>query len=881
MDSSSQLHAEIRDRLGVLPNFFRLAHEDPRIAENLWAFAKFGYLDNPLPARFKERLFVALSRFCHERYCLARHVGFLMGLGNPSGDARAATESVEQTVALLSRPLPTGDALDQAIERMRVSQVQTAEVPAPDTPMEEAVFDCAAHVFSQTADAQRCHEALSRLFDPVTFQHLLVFLAFVRTAHFWTVVHPELEIESDMAELLAIHDSLADCVLTRSTPVGETLQALVAERESLQQERRLRAELERTNAELREERERLQVTLSSIGDAVISTDTNGCIVNINSIAEELTGWRQEDAIGEMLDDTFRIINETTREPLPGPGRAALKEGLAHSRSSQTLLIARDGTERPIDYSVAPMRGKAGDISGCVLIFRDVSERREKHESAERLAAIVESSDDAIVSKSLDGIIRTWNSGAERLFGYKAREAIGQHITMLIPPERVAEEDMIISRIKAGGRVDHFDTVRVRRDGSTVEVSLAISPVKDLDGRVIGASKVARDITDRRKAEEALRKLAEASAQADERKDRFLAVLAHELRNPLSPMRSCIQILKQSPATEDSEALAIMDRQLSRMVRLIDDLLDISRISSGKLKLRKSTTSLSKVLEAAIESVQPAAARKDLDIELKGATESLPLHADGERLTQVFANLLTNAVKYSRSGGTVTMVVNDDGDHVQVDVVDLGAGIPPDQLETIFDMFRQVEGGEHDAMGLGIGLSMARELVELHEGRITAHSEGPGTGATFTVTLPRTAPQPAAPAPRSRQDENEGEESPSGVKVLVVDDSHDSANALAMLLDLRGCDVRTEFNGKDAIRTAEKFAPALVFLDIGMPGMSGLETAEHIRGADWGREMMLVALSGWGQAKDREKTRDAGFDDHLLKPATLEAIDTVLSQAAAR
>jgi len=888
MEPPPELHSEIRARLGVMPNFFRLAPEAPQIASSLWEFAKFGYLDNPLPALFKERLFVSLSRFCQVRYCISRHVGFLIGLGRPAGDPGVRPETVEQTVALLRRALPRGDDLQPHLARIAAAPSPAKAVPEPGSSMEEAVFDCAAHVFLQTTQAARCLEALSRVFEPAAFQHLLVFLTFVRTAHFWTVIHPELEVEDDIAEVLRIHEALAECVVSQPEPINETLQTLLDERESLRRERQLRQELEQTNAKLREERKRLQVTLASIGDAVLTTDTDGRILNMNPVAEKLTRWTNDAAKGLPLERVFRIVDEATGEPADNPAARALRDGVVQSISMSTLLIAKDGTARPVDDSAAPIRSADGNIVGCVLTFRDVSERRKTHETAELMAAIVDSSDDAIISKSLDGVIKTWNAAAERLFGYSAEQAIGRHITMLIPPDLIGEEDMIISRIKANERVDHFDTVRLRRDGSPVEVSVTISPVKGLDGAVIGASKVARDITERRRTEATLRKVAEDAAEADRKKDRFLAILAHELRNPLAPIRSCIQLLKADSAAAETQrslsqsatALAIMDRQVSQMVRLIDDLLDISRISRGKLELRWGEVALQKVIHLAIESIEPLLTANKNSIALELPDRTIALRADEARLTQVFANLLTNATKYSPAGGTITLRAVAEGDRARVSVVDDGVGIPADKLEAIFDMFSQIEGAPHAAQGLGIGLTMARELVELHRGRLTASSDGHGKGATFTVTLPL----PSGPE-RARGEvaagDREADPAGSGLKVLVVDDSRDSANALSMLLSLRGCEVRTEFDGPSALRTAQEFVPDLVFLDIGMPGMSGLEAAEHIRRAPWGQDLLLVALSGWGQAGDREKTKNAGFDEHLIKPADISAIQRILTQAQSR
>ena len=341
----------------------------------------------------------------------------------------------------------------------------------------------------------------------------------------------------------------------------------------------------RVEEALQKQSEWLRVTLSSIGDAVICTDAEGRVTFLNGVAESLTGWSQAEAVGRPLPDVFHIINGQTRRPVENPALRALQEGKIVGLANHTFLIARDGTERPIDDSAAPMRDAAGATVGAVLVFHDVSDRLRAEETKARLAAIVESSDDAVVSKTLDGIILSWNAGAERVFGYTAEEAVGRSITLIIPPERQDEEREVLERLRRGERIEHFQTVRVSKEGRRIDISLTVSPVRDAEGRVIGASKVARDITDWKRAEEALR-------EADRCKDEFLAMLAHELRNPLAPLRNGLQVIRLAAgdAHTVNQAHAIMERQLGHMVRLVDDLLDVSRISRNKMELRRARAS---------------------------------------------------------------------------------------------------------------------------------------------------------------------------------------------------------------------------------------------------------------------------------------------------
>jgi PAS domain S-box-containing protein len=342
----------------------------------------------------------------------------------------------------------------------------------------------------------------------------------------------------------------------------------------------------RAEEELQKERDRLRVTLASIGDAVITTDTERRITFLNGVAESLTGWTNAEAAGGPLEAVFRIVNEDSRQPVENPALRALQEGVVVGLANQTALIRKDGTERPIDDSAAPVQDGQGHVVGCVLVFRDVTERRrlekenaDRLRAARQLAAIVESSEDAIVSKSLGGIIQTWNTTAARLFGFTAEQAEGQHISLIIPADRAKEEEEIIARIRAGERVERFDTVRVRSDGQHIPISLTISPIRDETGRIVGASKIARDITDRKQAEERIYSLMAELKQADKRKDEFLATLAHELRNPLAPIRNALELMRQAKDDKEliEDARRTMERQMTQMVRLVDDLMDVNRI----------------------------------------------------------------------------------------------------------------------------------------------------------------------------------------------------------------------------------------------------------------------------------------------------------------
>jgi PAS domain S-box-containing protein len=627
----------------------------------------------------------------------------------------------------------------------------------------------------------------------------------------------------------------------------------------------------RAEEALRKQSEWLRIALASIGDAVISTDAEGRVAFLNGVAEALTGWPEAEAVGRPLPEVFHIVNEQTREPVENPVLRALREGTVVGLADHTVLVARDGTERPIDDSAAPMRDESGAALGVVLVFRDISGRRRAEETQAFLAAIVASSDDAIVSKTLEGVIRTWNAGAERLFGYTAAEAVGRPITLIIPPERLDEEHEILARIRGGERVDHFETVRVSKQGRRIDISLTVSPVRDGTGRIIGASKVARDITDRKRAEEALR-------EADRRKDEFIALLAHELRNPLAPLGNGLQVMRLAAGDPSAVAQArdMMERQLGHLVRLVDDLLDVSRINRSKMELRRSRVLLADVLSSAVETARPLLEAAGHELLLALPPGPVYLDADLTRLAQVFGNLLTNSAKYTERGGRIWLAAERRGGDVVVSVRDTGIGIPAEALPNIFDMFSQVGRSiERSTGGLGIGLALVKGLVEMHGGAVTAESAGVGKGSTFTVRLPtleshaeRVAqgPPPEGPAAKG-----------PGRRILVVDDNRDSATSMALMLGLLGNELRTAHDGVEAVDVAEAFRPQVILMDVGMPRLNGYEATRRIRERPWGRSPVIFALTGWGQEGDKERSREAGCDGHLVKPVNLSDLQGLLAE----
>ena len=501
------------------------------------------------------------------------------------------------------------------------------------------------------------------------------------------------------------------------------------------------------------------------------------------------------------------------------------------------------------------------------------DRRTAERARAQLAAVVESSDDAIIGMALDGLVTSWNGGAVRLFGYASDEIIGQSIVRTMPPQQREAEAATLARIARGEHVDHYETVRVAKDGRAIPVSVGLSPILNRDGRIIGISKIARDITERKRVEEALR-------LADQRKDAFLATLAHELRNPLTPIRYATRLLEPGvPAQMASDAKKMIDRQLAQMAHLLDELLDVSRVTRGVLRIRREQLDLREVIESAVASARPLAevARQELAVSVPAGP--LSVSGDAVRLAQILGNLLHNATKYTPAGGHIAVTASAEGAQVVVSIKDDGVGIAADALPAIFDLFVQLEApGTRSAGGLGIGLSLARDLVRLHGGGIEAHSAGSGLGSEFIVRLPRAEEAPALTLPVAAPEKITALGA-SGVRVLIVDDNVDAATSLSYVLALAGYHTAVAHDGKRALEIAETLRPAIVLLDIGLPHMSGHDVARRLRAAPWGRDLQLIAVTGWGHESDRAKSLEAGFDAHLTKPIDPEMLLQHIARAA--
>jgi PAS domain S-box-containing protein len=796
--------------------------------------------------------------------------------------------------------------------------------------------------------------------------------------------------------------------------------------------------LQRAWRQVNDRAERLRVTLSSIGDAVITTDLVGHVAALNPPAELLTGWSEAEARDRPLAEVFRIVNERTRAIVENPCEKVLRTGAVVGLANHTVLIARDGREIPIDDSAAPIKDQAGLVLGVVLVFRDATRERAATDALQRLASIVEHSGDAIVGKNIDGTITNWNAAAERLFGYAAQEAIGQNIDLIVPTDKREEASAIMQRLQTGEEIDHLDTVRLKKGGTRVPVSLQISPIRDVHGEVVGTSKTAREITARKRTEDAMALLARTSSELhaltdlrgalqrairvvvpdfadwcvvclldedgnigspaflhrdthqmptlerflrecpvewnsatlpiralrtsqtqhvadvsdalmsrmsrdeqmlhvvrelnprsvisapllvrdrpigtitfvrsdpkllyssrdvtlaeqlaqrvaiaidnaellgsiraiDRQKDEFLAMLAHELRNPLGAITYATALLPTADTNLQTELADVVNRQLKNLSHMIDGLLDVSRISHDKIQLHKEPIEGTAVLRRAAEIYRPVCEERRQQLTVEIQCESIPLFADATRIEQIVTNLITNAIKYTPEGGTISLSATVKNGHGVIKVKDAGIGIPKDVLPRVFQLFAQAEQGlDRSQGGLGIGLTIARKLAEIHGGTVTAFSEGVGKGAEFTVRLPLSDQQTID---RDRS-ESAATHRGSQLRILVVDDNRDTTDLESLYLKILGHDVQVAYDGPGAIAVAEGFRPQVILMDLGLPGLDGYTVAKTLRSRGL-KQTTLIAMSGYGSLEDRERGKAAGFDHHLVKPVDQNALREVL------
>lgn len=632
-----------------------------------------------------------------------------------------------------------------------------------------------------------------------------------------------------------------------------------------------------------------QVVLSAIGDAVLTTDPDGLVTYMNPVAESLTGWSATEALGKRLEDVFRIVNEETRKPSEQPVRKVIDTGLVRGLANHTMLIAKDGSELPIDDSAAPVWGEDGNLVGVVMIFRDITERRQGErliqmgrEFAESLVTTVR---EPLLVLNADLHVKSANRSFYETFQVRPPETEDRFVFDLgdgqwdIPALRTLLEEIVPQN-------STFDDFEVEHDFEAIGRRTMLLNARRFppEGKWDLILLAIVDITERKRLEEereALLRAAEVArdravtdgaklADADRHKNQFLAMLAHELRNPLAAIRNALEVSSRSGSKEDLEwSRDVTARQVRNFAHLINDLLDVARITEGKVHLRKELIDAVPVIRHAVGAVRPVVDERKHELRLSLTSTDLKLEADSTRLEQILVNLLTNAAKYTPSGGRIQLIAGVEGKEVVFRIRDNGLGILPELLPQMFDLFAQGDRSlDRSEGGLGIGLTLVRSLAELHGGTVTATSDGPGQGSEFVVRLPAAEGRTGA---ESDLKEEPVASSSRRFRVFVVDDNADTANGMARLLKLSGHEVRVAHDAESALNVARDYHPEVLLLDIGLPGMDGYELASRLRREKWSKDSTLIAVSGYGEAQARDCSKTAGFNHHLVKPVNFDTI----------
>jgi PAS domain S-box-containing protein len=619
--------------------------------------------------------------------------------------------------------------------------------------------------------------------------------------------------------------------------------------------------------------ERFRMLVEGVVDyAIFMLDPEGRVTTWNAGAQRIKGYAAEEILGHHFSRFYPPEVAASGWP-----EHELEVARTVGRfEDEGWRLRKDGTRFWANVVITAVRDETGTLHGFSKITRDLTERRMQEEilsqSEERFRLLVEGVRDyAIFMLDPEGRVASWNAGAERIKGYAAEEIMGRHFSQFYPPEKIAsgwpEHELEVA--SAEGRFED-EGWRLRKDGTRFWANVVITALHDREGRLRGFAKLTRDLSERKRVEE----LEHGERQTTE----FLAMLAHELRNPLAPIRNAVLALQAGPEAGPGPewATEVIDRQVTHLARLVDDLLDVSRITSGKIELRLEPIEVADLVARAIESSRQLIEDRGHSLEVALPEEPLWVQGDAVRLSQVFLNLLNNAAKYTPEGGRIEIAAERDRGQAAIRVRDSGVGIASELLPRVFDLFTQGERAlDRAEAGLGVGLTLVERLVRRHGGSVAAASEGPGRGSEFVVRLPlleRAPARPARPAP-------EAEAPLTGRRrVLVVDDNADSAGTMAVLLRLWGHEARSAEDGEAALAIAKEFRPEAVLLDIGLPQIDGYEVARRLRALPELEGVLLIAMTGYGQEQDRRRARRAGFDHHLVKPADPEELRRLLALA---
>ncbi len=616
--------------------------------------------------------------------------------------------------------------------------------------------------------------------------------------------------------------------------------------------------------------EKYRLLVEAVSDyAIFLLDPHGIVSSWNKGARHITGYTADEIIGHYFS---RFYPEESIE-LGWPEHELQVAKLEGRFEDEGWRIRKDGSRYWSNVIITALYDDDGLLWGYSKITRDLTERRLYEESLrqseERFRLLVEGVRDcAIFLLSPQGIVSSWNAGAEQIKGYKASDIIGQHFSRFYPREKIEqrwpEHELEIAR--ADGRYEE-EGWRIRKDGSRFWASVSITALHDPDGELYGFAKVTRDLSERKRIE--------ALELAEQRMNEFLAMLSHELRNPLAPMRSALSVMQMAKPEDPAQKRSreVIERQVNHITRLVDDLLDVSRVTAGAIKLVREPVDIAEVVARAVETSQPLIEARGHHFEQSLPDAKIMVKGDLVRLTQVLINLLNNAAQYTSEGGEIKLSVTTAADLVIIRVRDNGEGIPPELLPEVFSLFTQGERALDRAQGgLGIGLTLARQLIEMQGGSINVSSDGTDQGSEFVIRLPLLEVRPPAPAvPEPHRLDGP---SPS-LRILMVEDLPDVAEGMRMILEIWGHEVMVVEEGAKALDLAAWYRPEVVLLDIGLPGMSGYEVARQLRKLPELDNAILIALTGYGQKTDRDKAYAAGFDHHLVKGGSLEGLRNLL------
>jgi PAS domain S-box-containing protein len=639
------------------------------------------------------------------------------------------------------------------------------------------------------------------------------------------------------------------------------------------------------------QRDWLRVALDKIEDAVVTTDAQGRVTFLNPAAERLTGMAAGAAQGRPFAEVLPLLDAGSRRP------AAIVLDHQATAVHRTLFAGAAGSERRLDVTVTPCHEEDAGCTGAVLVAHDVTGAEQAlRDSEERYRVFVEQSSEGIWRFEMEeptpidlpedeqvdrfyryAVLAECNVVLAQMYGMSdEREIVGCRLGQFLPATDPHNFKYLRNFVQSGYRLTGAESHEVDAEGKPkIFLNNLVGVVED--GKLVRAWGTQLDITEQKRLEEELRRRAEELIGADRRKDQFLAMLAHELRNPLAPIRNAVELMRQVETLDPSfqPSREMVERQVKHLARLVDDLLDVSRITQGSIRLRKEVLDLGTIVQRAVEGTRPIIESRAHTLSVQLPTEPVRLEADPTRLEQVISNLLNNAAKYTMPGGHVWVTASREGEEAVVRVRDSGIGVPPDVLERVFEPFVQSDGSlARTDGGLGVGLTLVRSLVEMHGGRVEAASPGLGQGSEFVLRFPAPlgseAALPAEPAPAMIA---------RGLRVLVVEDNIDAAESLATLLRLWNHDVNVVHDGCMALEAAREQQPEVVLLDIGLPGLDGYQVARRLRDEIGLDHALLVAMTGYGQPEDRRRSQEAGIQYHFVKPVEPLVLRNLLAGAS--